>query len=127
MPPKKRNQEIITENIPSILIKDLKVYVEPIYKNNIECNNELSVFRVQYRFLLDAKCDDGKKMIDVKSNKQLWELNEDRENKDYAMIMKKQSIDALATHAGKQVRCHFDYRLEQGELPRLDMIWKFSG
>jgi hypothetical protein len=34
------------------------------------------------------------------------------------MITKKQSMDALATHAGKQVRCHFDYRLEQGELPR---------
>jgi hypothetical protein len=73
---------------------------------------------VKYRFLLDAKCDDGKTIIEVKSNKQLWELNEGRENKDYAMIMKKQSMDALATHAGKQVRCHFDYRLEQGKLPR---------
>ena len=98
MPRKKRKQEIITpppiaiqENIPStsILIKDFKVYVEPYYKNNIECNNELSVFRVKYRFLLDAKCDDGKTIIEVKSNKQLWELNEGRENKDYAMIMKK--------------------------------------
>jgi ATP-dependent exoDNAse (exonuclease V) alpha subunit len=78
----------IQENIPSILIKDLKVYVEPYNKNNIECNNELSVFRVKYRFLLDAKCDDGKTIIEVKSNKQLWELNEGRENKDYAMIMK---------------------------------------
>ena len=85
---KRKHQEIITsppiafqENIPSIL-KDLKVYVEPYYKNNIECNNELSVFRVKYRFLLDAKCDDGKTIIEVKSNKQLWELNKGRENKD---------------------------------------------
>ena len=107
------------------MVSNLKVRITA-EKSSLEKSSNKVIYHM---VLSDRCCHTEDKRIDIISNKQMWELGEDREENERAMAMKELTVLVLECHKFRVAKegniCRLDYTLKDCVLPQTEMMWQY--